>query len=63
MLGFCLRISCRTPLLGPFVGLLGVGFASALAGQASTHTRKFFTKVGRHVCHHAQQPQQQQLLH
>jgi hypothetical protein len=37
--GYCLRVSCRTPVLGPALGLAGVGFASALAGQASLHAR------------------------
>lgn len=33
--GMALRISCATPVAGPVGGMLGVGFASALAGQAS----------------------------
>jgi hypothetical protein len=40
LVGFMLKISCATPVLGPTVGLLGVGLASALAGQASKHTQK-----------------------
>lgn len=33
-------------MLGPALGLLGVGFANALAGQASKATRKLLTKGG-----------------
>lgn len=40
LFGLVFRVSCATPVLGPAVGLLGVGFANALAGQASKHTRK-----------------------
>lgn len=39
-LGATLRISCATPILGPLGGVLGVGFASALAGQASIKCSK-----------------------
>jgi len=38
--GAALRISCATPVLGPLGGVLGVGFASALAGQASVKVRR-----------------------
>lgn len=34
-LGSLLRTSCATPVAGPLGGVIGVGFASALAGQAS----------------------------
>ena len=40
LLGFVLKVSCATPVLGPTMGLLGVGLANVLAGQASKHTRK-----------------------
>jgi hypothetical protein len=33
--GAALRVSCATPVLGPLGGVLGVGLASALAGQAA----------------------------
>jgi len=33
--GSALRISCATPIAGPLGGLVGVGFASAMAGQAT----------------------------
>lgn len=33
--GSVLRISCSTPVAGPIAGVLGVGFASAVAGQAA----------------------------
>ena len=39
-LGSALRISCATPIAGPLGGLLGVGFASALAGQASLNCHR-----------------------
>ena len=41
-----LRVSCATPVLGPVGGVLGVGFASALAGQAGIKWRQF-TVEGR----------------
>ena len=34
-----MRISCATPVLGPLCGLVGVGVASALAGQTALHLR------------------------
>jgi hypothetical protein len=40
LVGFVLKISCATPVLGPTMGLVGVGLANVLAGQASKHTRK-----------------------
>jgi hypothetical protein len=40
LVGFVLKISCATPVLGPTMGLVGVGIANVLAGQASKHTRK-----------------------
>lgn len=33
--GYALRVSCATPGVGPLLGMAGVGFASALAGEAS----------------------------
>lgn len=38
--GCILRVSCVTPLLGPCLGFLGVGIASAVAGQVSVKTRR-----------------------
>eukprot|EP01026_Neomeris_dumetosa_P060718 TRINITY_DN5726_c0_g2_i1.p1 TRINITY_DN5726_c0_g2~~TRINITY_DN5726_c0_g2_i1.p1 ORF type:complete len:329 (-),score=38.46 TRINITY_DN5726_c0_g2_i1:304-1290(-) len=35
LIGVGTRISCATPVLGPIVGAVGVGVASALAGQVS----------------------------
>lgn len=40
LVGFVLKVSCATPVLGPTMGLVGVGLANVLAGQASRHTRK-----------------------
>lgn len=45
-MGYCLRISCRTPVLGPCLGLLGVGAASALAGHVSAHTGRLCREGG-----------------
>lgn len=45
--GAALRISCVTPVAGPIGGLLGVGFASALAGEASRRAGKL-QKEGWH---------------
>ncbi|PSC67403.1 pfkB family carbohydrate kinase [Micractinium conductrix] len=39
--GMALRVSCATPVVGPVGGLLGVGLASAAAGQASIATRQY----------------------
>lgn len=39
--GMALRVSCATPVAGPIGGLLGVGLASAMAGQASIKTRQY----------------------
>ncbi|GBF99262.1 hypothetical protein Rsub_11787 [Raphidocelis subcapitata] len=44
IVGYCLRVSCRTPVLGPALGMFGVGFASALAGQAGAHARALFLR-------------------
>lgn len=41
------RVSCATPVLGPVGGLLGVGLASALAGQASLLCRESLHGGGR----------------
>jgi hypothetical protein len=38
--GYCLRISCANTVRGTVVGMLGVGFASALAGRASRATNR-----------------------
>jgi len=38
--GLALRISCATPVLGPLGGVLGVGVASAMAGQAAIKCRQ-----------------------
>ena len=37
--GMACRVSCATPVLGTAFGVFGVGFASALAGQASIWCR------------------------
>jgi hypothetical protein len=42
-LGYLARISCSTPIAGPVGGVLGVGLASALAGQASIACRAWRT--------------------
>ena len=42
--GAALRISCATPIAGPAGGLLGVGFASALAGQAAIKIQRIQTE-------------------
>lgn len=42
------RVSCATPVAGPIGGLLGVGLASAMAGQASIKCRQFM-REGRSV--------------
>lgn len=39
--GMAVRVSCATPVAGPVGGLLGVGLASAMAGQASIKCRKY----------------------
>ncbi|KAL4859030.1 hypothetical protein ACK3TF_000816 [Chlorella vulgaris] len=39
--GMALRVSCATPVAGPIGGLLGVGVASAMAGQASIKCRQY----------------------
>lgn len=41
------RVSCATPVLGPGMGFLGVGLASAMAGQAGLHCRHHF-QTGQH---------------
>jgi hypothetical protein len=46
LLGLLLRVSSRTPVLGPCLGALGVGFASTLAGVAARHARKLCTQGG-----------------
>ena len=38
--GYCLRVSCANTIRGTVVGMLGVGFASALAGRASRATSR-----------------------
>lgn len=46
VVGYCLRISCVTPVLGSALGMVGVGFASSLAGTASAHARKLCAQGG-----------------
>ncbi|KIZ03940.1 hypothetical protein MNEG_4020 [Monoraphidium neglectum] len=46
IVGYCLRISCCTPVLGPCLGLIGVGCASVLAGHVSAHTHKLCQEGG-----------------
>ncbi len=41
-MGYFLKVSCATPVLGSACGALSVGFASALAGQASRTTSRIF---------------------
>lgn len=41
-MGYLLKVSCATPVLGSACGALSVGFASALAGQASRTTSRIF---------------------
>jgi hypothetical protein len=38
--GYCLRISCANTIRGTVLGVLGVGFAGALAGRASRATNR-----------------------
>ena len=38
--GLACRVSCATPVLGPALGMVGVGAASAMAGQASLLCRQ-----------------------
>ena len=45
--GMACRVSCATPVLGPGMGFLGVGLASAMAGQAGLHCRHHF-QTGQH---------------
>ena len=33
------RVSCATPVMGPLMGCIGVGMASAMSGQASLWVR------------------------
>ena len=46
-LGVACRVSCASPVLGPGIGVVGVGIASAMAGQAALHCQHHF-KTGRH---------------
>ncbi len=40
-------MSCANPALGPGMGVVGIGVASAMAGQAAVHCRHYF-KTGQH---------------
>lgn len=40
-------MSCANPVLGPGMGVVGIGVASAMAGQAAVHCRHYF-KTGQH---------------
>jgi hypothetical protein len=42
MAGLACRVSSATPVLGPAFGMLGVGFASAAAGQASLQCKQYY---------------------
>lgn len=42
LLGYACRVSCATPVLGSAVGVVGVGFASAMAGQASLKCQRYY---------------------
>ena len=46
-LGVACRVSCASPVLGPSMGVVGVGIASAMAGQAALHCQHHF-RTGRH---------------
>ncbi|KAL3159584.1 hypothetical protein ABBQ38_009997 [Trebouxia sp. C0009 RCD-2024] len=46
-LGIACRVSCASPVLGPSMGIVGVGVASAMGGQAALHCQHHF-KTGRH---------------
>ena len=48
MVGVAVRVSCATPVIGPALGLLGVGLASAAAGQASRRTLRWYQGTGPH---------------
>ena len=48
MVGMAARVSCATPVLGPMLGLLGIGLASAAAGQASRRTLRWYRGAGPH---------------
>ncbi len=48
MVGLAARVSCATPVLGPVLGLLGIGLASAAAGQASRRTLRWYRGAGPH---------------
>jgi len=45
--GIACRVSCANPVLGPSMGVVGIGVASAMAGQAAVHCRHHF-KTGQH---------------
>ncbi|DBA72524.1 TPA: hypothetical protein ACH3X2_010284 [Trebouxia sp. C0005] len=45
--GIACRVSCANPVLGPGMGVVGIGVASAMAGQAAVHCRHYF-KTGQH---------------
>ena len=46
-LGIACRVSSASPVLGPSMGVVGVGIASAMAGQAALHCQHHF-RTGRH---------------
>ena len=48
MVGLAARVSCATPVLGPALGMLGIGLASAAAGQASRRTLRWYRGAGPH---------------
>ena len=48
MVGVASRVSCATPVVGPMLGLLGIGIASAAAGQASRRTLRWYQGAGPH---------------
>lgn len=45
--GIVCRVSCANPMLGPGMGMVGVGVASAMAGQAAVHCRHHL-RTGQH---------------
>ncbi|KAI8468344.1 MAG: hypothetical protein J3K34DRAFT_523049 [Monoraphidium minutum] len=46
LVGLCLRVSCATLVIGPCLGLLGVGAASAMAGAAASGARRLCEEGG-----------------
>lgn len=45
--GIACRVSCANPILGPSMGMVGIGVSSAMAGQASLRCQHYF-RTGQH---------------